>query len=214
MSSGRTYHESCPLAHSLDLIGERWALLVVREVMFGPRRFTDIQARLDTASSSVLTERLHRLVEAGIATRRRLPPPAASWVYELTEWGHGLRPAMIALARWGRQSPARDLDQATTPAAIAMAMLVHFEPSRARGLDLEVDLDLDGDQFRAVVRDASLHIGPPREKPAQARVRVARPHLKALVGGSKSSPRTLATVGVDIDGDSRAVVALLGTLTS
>lgn len=213
--TSRSYDESCALAHGLDVVGDRWALLVIRELMFGPRRFTDIQTRLSGASSSVLTDRLQQLVAAGVADRRRLPAPAASWVYDLTEWGRELRPAMLALAAWGRRSPGRNGSLTTTPAAIAMAILLHFDPARADGLDAEVDLDLDGDRFRASVHDRALEITGTRDSAAAATVRADASSMKALIGPRRpGSARGWAAVGVELEGDHALAVRLLGTLTA
>ncbi|MEV1128723.1 winged helix-turn-helix transcriptional regulator [Agromyces sp. NPDC049794] len=212
-ASTRSYNESCALAHSLDLVGERWALLVVRELMFGPRRFTDIQERLSGASSSVLTDRLQRLTESGVVERHRLPPPSASWVYELTEWGAALEPAVLALAQWGRLSPSRSSELSTTPAAVAMSMLVHFDSAKARGLDVGVDFDIDGDRFRVVVSDERLRIGPPDGDSADANVRGSVADVRELIGIGGAPTRDLAAAGVQIEGEADAVAQLLETLT-
>ena len=87
MAGRRKYNSGCAVAHALDLVGERWAFLVVRDLVLGPERFTDLLAGLPGASADVLTQRLRELTEAGVLDRRRLSPPAASWVYELTPWG-------------------------------------------------------------------------------------------------------------------------------
>ncbi|GAA5157293.1 winged helix-turn-helix transcriptional regulator [Pseudonocardia eucalypti] len=101
----RTYGQACPIAHSLDMIGERWALLVVRELRLGPRRYVDLQAALPGIGPSVLAQRLRELVRVGVLRRRTLPPPSASKVYELTEWGAELEPVFAALRTWGMRSP-------------------------------------------------------------------------------------------------------------
>jgi DNA-binding HxlR family transcriptional regulator len=100
----RHYDQYCPIAHALDLVGERWALLVVRELMHGPKRYTDLAEHLSGIGTNVLAARLKDLEAAGIVERRTLPPPAASRVYELTEYGQALRPAMRELALWGARS--------------------------------------------------------------------------------------------------------------
>jgi DNA-binding HxlR family transcriptional regulator/putative sterol carrier protein len=99
----RSYHQFCPAARALDVVGERWTLLVVRELLVGPKRYTDLQGGLPGIGPNVLAERLRALVAAGLAKKRRLPPPAASSVYELTERGAALRPVMLALFQWGLQ---------------------------------------------------------------------------------------------------------------
>lgn len=100
----KRYDQYCPMAHALDLIGDRWALLVVRELMHGQKRYTDLAANLSGIGTNVLAARLKELEAAGIVARRTLPPPAASRVYELTEYGQELRPAMRELALWGARS--------------------------------------------------------------------------------------------------------------
>lgn len=101
----KSYGQYCPMAHALDLVGERWSLLVVRELLEeGPLRYTDLHARLDGCGTNILAARLKELERGGIVRRRKLPPPAASTVYELTEYGEGLRPVMHQLAHWGARS--------------------------------------------------------------------------------------------------------------
>jgi DNA-binding HxlR family transcriptional regulator len=97
----RSYQQFCPAARALDVVGERWTLLVVRELLFGPKRYTDLQAGLPGIGPNVLSDRLRSLESANVLRRRRLPPPAASTVYELTELGRGLRPVVFGLFEWG-----------------------------------------------------------------------------------------------------------------
>jgi DNA-binding HxlR family transcriptional regulator len=108
----KTYDQYCPVAHALDLVGDRWALLVVRELMRGPQRYTDLVEHLPGIGTNILAARLRDLESGGIVAKRRLPPPAASRVYELTEYGLGLKPALRELAIWGARSlgpPAEEL---------------------------------------------------------------------------------------------------------
>src|SRR3954468_5553856 len=109
--SRRRYDDACGTAHALDLIGERWALLVMRELMLGPKRFSDIRADLPGISANVLTQRLEGLERDGIVVRRRPPPPASGQVYELSEWGYQSLPVMGALGRWAVRSPGHDPGQ-------------------------------------------------------------------------------------------------------
>src|SRR3954467_1029444 len=97
MATTRTYEDSCGVAHGLDLVGERWALLVVRELMLGAKRFGELKADLPGVSANVLTHRLLELEAAGLLTRRKLPKPASVWVYELTDWARELEPVMQLL---------------------------------------------------------------------------------------------------------------------
>src|SRR5947208_8127728 len=97
--------DGCAAAHALELIGDRWALLVVRELVLGPKRFTDLRAGLPRISPNVLAQRLEELERTAIVRRRKLPAPAAAWVYELTDWGSQLEPVVMALGRWAARSP-------------------------------------------------------------------------------------------------------------
>jgi DNA-binding HxlR family transcriptional regulator len=101
---GRSYSQYCPIAHALDLVGERWALLIVRELINGPLRYTDLAERLSGIGTNILAARLRDLEAGGILRKRRLPPPAASQVYELTEHGAGLEHVLHSLARWGART--------------------------------------------------------------------------------------------------------------
>ena len=115
MARSRTHPDGCGIAHASDLLGQRWALLVVRELLLGPKRFTDLRAGIPDISPNVLGQRLRELEESGIVRRRKLAPPAAVQVYELTEWGRDLEPAVLALGRWASQIrllPARRRDGA------------------------------------------------------------------------------------------------------
>jgi DNA-binding HxlR family transcriptional regulator len=100
----KRYDQYCPVAHALDLVGDRWALLVVRELMHGPKRYTDLVEHLTGIGTNILASRLRDLEASGIVTKRKLPPPAASRVYELTDYGRELRPVMRELALWGARS--------------------------------------------------------------------------------------------------------------
>jgi DNA-binding HxlR family transcriptional regulator/putative sterol carrier protein len=99
----RSYNQFCATARALDVVGERWTLLVIRELMFGPKRYTDLQAGLPGIGPNILAARLRSLESAGVIRKRHLPPPAASTVYELSELGEGLRPVVLSLFEWGLQ---------------------------------------------------------------------------------------------------------------
>src|SRR6266542_1083409 len=105
MPTSRSYGDACGIARALDVVGERWALLVVRELLLGPQRFSDLRRALPGASSNLVADRLRELEGRGVVRRRRLPPPAASQVYELTDWGRELEPIVLALGNWGIRVP-------------------------------------------------------------------------------------------------------------
>ena len=124
----RTYGDRCGVARALDAVGERWALLVVRELLLGPKRFADLHRGLGGMSQNVLSQRLRDLEHAGVVRRRRLGPPAAVSVYELTERGADLEPVLMALGRWGREQPL-DGAEAFSTDALMLALRTTFDPS-------------------------------------------------------------------------------------
>ncbi len=143
----RWYEDACAAAHALDLVGERWALLVMRELMFGPRRFSDLRSSLPGISANVLTQRLEGLEAAGVLRRRRLPPPAAAQVYELTAWGYESEPIFQALGRWAARSPAHDPTLPFSAASLLLSLRTMLEPERAEGIDARVGFRLGGETF-------------------------------------------------------------------
>ena len=133
MPDRRSYGDSCGIARGLDVAGERWALLVVRELLLGPKRFTDLRAGLSNVSPDVLAQRLRELEQSGIVRRRKLPPPAAARVYELTERGAELEPVLLALGRWGSAVPLSEQPSPLSPDALAVALKTMFDPAAAAG---------------------------------------------------------------------------------
>src|SRR5450756_2718555 len=126
MAIMRSYHDACGMAHALDLVGERWALLVVRELVLGPKRYTDLRADLPGISTTVLAHRLDELEQTGVVRRRRLAPPAGSTVYELTDWGQELEPVIRQLGRWGARSPTLSLIHISEPTRLGMISYAVF----------------------------------------------------------------------------------------
>jgi DNA-binding HxlR family transcriptional regulator len=124
--SVRSYGESCGIAHAFDLIGDRWAAMIVRELLLGPQRFTDLNAALLGASPSVLSDRLRALVDRGIVLRRSGPPPGRGQLYQLTPWGRLLRPILAALGDWALASPGMDRAAPLSDDAAALALATHF----------------------------------------------------------------------------------------
>ena len=123
------YEQYCPVAHALELVGERWSLLIVRELLKGPRRYTDLAEALPRIGTNVLAARLKDLEGCGIVAKRRLPPPTPAQVYELTPYGVALKPVMRELARWGLRSlPAPGDDEALAPGWLRGALDTFFAP--------------------------------------------------------------------------------------
>jgi DNA-binding HxlR family transcriptional regulator len=154
----KRYDQYCPIAHALELIGERWSILVVRELMHGPKRYTDLADHLPGIGTNILAARLRDLEACGIIAKRTLPPPAASRVYELTDYGRELKPAMRELALWGARSlgPPTD-DEQLFPGWLANAVDVVLAPIAPRGRF----------EFRSGEEIASLVDGEARPEPVE-----------------------------------------------
>lgn len=140
MPTTRTYGDACAIARALDVVGERWALLVVRELLLGPQRFSDLRAALPHASSNLVADRLRELTTRGVVRRRRLPPPAGSWVYELTEWGRGLEPVLLGLGEWAMDVPLPPPPVTLSPTSALLYLRGAGRPSLRRAT-FRVDLD-------------------------------------------------------------------------
>ncbi|MGW3353126.1 winged helix-turn-helix transcriptional regulator [Nonomuraea rubra] len=182
MVGKRRYGDGCAIAHALELVGERWALLVVRELILGPKRFTDLRAGLPGVSADVLTQRLRELGEAGIVQRRKLSPPAGSWIYELTGWGAELEPIITDLARWSSRSPALPHDLPLSADSAALSLKALYASADGEALDLTVGLRLGEHHFLVRMDGDRLHLARVESLPAQ-------PDLVI-----ETSPQTLAAV--------------------
>jgi DNA-binding HxlR family transcriptional regulator len=154
----RRYEDACGVAHALELIGERWAPLVLRELMFGPRRFSELRADLSGISANVLTQRLSELEARGLIRKVQLPPPASVQVYEATEWGLEAAPVMRALGRWGVRSPAHDPGRFVSAVSIMMSMQTMFDAARAGDLNARIGFRFGETQFVADIRDGSIDV--------------------------------------------------------
>ncbi len=204
MAGKRSYDDGCAAAFALDLIGERWALLVARELMFGPKRFSDLKADLRTITPNVLTQRLEDLEGAGIITRRRLPPPAASSVYELTPWGRALEPVLIELGRWGAQSPSLPQGRPISAASVVLSLRTLFDPSVAGDAKLRLSLTLDDAPFSIQLNDGVFDIAARHDGGnADAAVATSATVLDALLNGADAD-RAIARGELTLTGDRRA----------
>ena len=155
MPSARRYDDPCGIARALDVVGDRWALLVVRELIFGPKRFLQLRSGLHGVSPNVLSQRLHELEEAGIVRRDTLEPPASVAVYELTARGHALEPVLLELGRWGSQEPVTT-SRELSASALLVALKTVFDPGAA--IDATFALRVDGQWFRVTVAGPSIDI--------------------------------------------------------
>jgi DNA-binding HxlR family transcriptional regulator len=205
MATTRTYADGCAAAHALDLVGERWALLVVRELLLGPKRFTDLRLGLPHASPNVLAQRLRGLEAAGVVRRGKLPPPAASRIYELTEWGQDLEPVIIALGKWGVRSPSKPPDAELGVDSLILSFRTMFDPERAAGLGASYEFRLGEDRFRAEVAGGRLEIERGSAERPDATVETDAGTLAALVYDDLELGDALSSGELEINGDREAV---------
>jgi DNA-binding HxlR family transcriptional regulator len=154
----RRYDDACGLAHALELIGERWAMLVLRELAYGPRRFSELKADLSGISANVLTQRLAELEARGLVRKSRLPPPASVQVYEATAWGLEAAPVIAALGRWAARSPLHDPTLPMSHVSLMMSLQTLFSPERAQGLRARVGFRLGDASYVAIVSPDRLDV--------------------------------------------------------
>lgn len=209
-SKRRTYDDGCAAAHALDLVGERWALLVVRELLLGPKRFTDLRAGLPGASPNVLAQRLRELEGAGIVRRRKLPPPAASRVYELTEWGEELEPVIVRLGRWGARSPSKPRDAALGVDSLVLSMRTMFDPGAAEGFGASYELRFGEDRFCAVVDEGRFEISRGSADHPDAIVEADSDTIAGLLYAGRSLAEALDSGDLKVEGDRSAFERFLG----
>lgn len=202
---GKWYGDACGTAFALELIGERWSLLIVRELMFGGRRFSELRGGLPGISAKVLTERLQGLEHAGIARRRQLPPPASVQVYELTEWGYLAEDAIKALGRWAAQSPDHDPTLPLSAASLMLSLRTMFDPAKDAGGRLTGAIAIGDERFVVKLRKGRFHADRGEASAADFTIGapVAMP-IAAMVYG-KIALEELAEAGLTVTGDRRAL---------
>jgi len=157
--SQRTYGSYCGIARALEVVGERWALLVIRDLIQGPKRFTDLRRGLPRIPSNVLSARLKELERAGIVRRRLLPRPSTGIVYELTEYGRGLEDIVLRLGLWGaRMLGEPRLEDTVNPDSLMLALRATFRPEAARDLQASYELRLGEIVLHARIDKGSLEV--------------------------------------------------------
>jgi DNA-binding HxlR family transcriptional regulator len=210
----RSYQDGCSTGHALDVIGERWALLIVRDLLFGPKRFTDLQAGLAHGSPNVLTQRLRELEDAAVVRRRRLPPPASANVYELTEWGAELEPILMGLQRWGARSPSMPHDIPVGCDAAMLALKNMFDHKAASGVRIGAEVRFATDSFGLRVDDGTIDISRGSADHADLVIHTDPQTLEALAFGGLSV-RSAERAGVlKFDGDRTQLDRLLCLFTA
>jgi len=199
----RKYGQGCGTAHALDLVGDRWALLVVRELVLGPKRFTDLRDGLPGIGPNVLSQRLKELEDASVLRRRTLPPPAGSTVYELTEWGSELEEIVVRLGRWGARSPEMPRVAETQPEWLVLGMRAVYEPEEDPVPTL-YEFRFGNEVFWARVDDGSLKVGRGAASAPDAVLTSDVETVAKLMRGELKSAAALRSGAVKLDGERAA----------
>jgi DNA-binding HxlR family transcriptional regulator len=198
----RSYNQFCGLAHALDVVGERWSLLVVRELLLGPKRFTDLRAGLPAVPTNVLSTRLRELEAAGVLAKRTLPPPAAATVYELTEHGRGLEDAVFALGRWGAVTLGRPgPDRALRSGWLGVACKAFADREAARGVHGVCEFRLDDGTFHACIADGEIDLADGRAPDADLVLETTNIGLLGLLGGMLDAGEAIRSGAVRVSGE-------------
>jgi DNA-binding HxlR family transcriptional regulator len=211
MANKRTYNDACGMGRALDLVGERWALHVVRELLLGPKRFTDLRTSLPGVSPDVLSQRLRELEGNGILRHHKLPPPAASHVYELTGVGLALEPAIMALGRWGGANgpePGEGMSMSLDAHLVSLRTL--FRPDLAGDLETTVNLLLADHPFRAHVAAGRIELERGEDPSPDSTLRTDPATLLDLIHGRAELSATLKAGTAQVSGDADTMAQFLG----
>lgn len=211
---GKWYQDACGTAFAMELVGERWSMLIVRELMLGGRRFSDLRASLPGISAKVLTERLAGLEHAGVLVRRKLAPPAGTQIYELTEWGYLAEPAIQELGRWAARSPLHNPQLPLSPVSFMLSLRTMIDHEAARSLDATVGFTVSGESFLAELRDGKMPVR--RAEPGEGEIRFEADEplpLLRVFYGKQPIEGALQDGGIRLTGDkalAERFVALFG----
>ncbi|MGI8665217.1 MAG: winged helix-turn-helix transcriptional regulator [Jatrophihabitans sp.] len=212
MSTKRSYNEGCSVSHALDLVGDRWALLVVRELLLGPKRFSDLRDGLCGASSNILSKRLQDLEAIGVLRKYRADAPVSGPVYELTDWGRALEPVLFALGLWGTKSPFWDPKAPSTVDSLVLALRAQAEFMFAGGAPVAGTCDMRVDEYRLFTLrfgDAGLDIARASAADPDAVVEIDAGTLKLLINGDETLDDAIEAGRLTLGGDERLIRSLL-----
>jgi DNA-binding HxlR family transcriptional regulator/putative sterol carrier protein len=207
----RSYNQFCALAYALDAVGERWTLLIIRELLTGPRRFKDLAEGLPGISTNLLSERLKSLEQQGILCRRVLPPPAGSTVYDLTAKGMALEKAVLELGRWGSRLLPDSLEGPEMPSigATALAIKAFFHPQQAQGVDETYELHLDDEVIQVQITGGQLHVTQGQALKADVVLYTRMPVFMDLFCGQITPEQAISAGLIRIEGDPSALSRFL-----
>jgi DNA-binding HxlR family transcriptional regulator len=207
----RTYNQYCGLAYALDVVGERWTLLIVRELIAGPRRFKDLIEGLPDISTNLLADRLRSLEQQGILRRRVLPPPAGSTVYELTDVGQGLETALLELGKWGSRFVPPSAEGVTVLGlnSYALTLKTFFRPEQAQGLDETYELHIGREVLQVQIAEGTIEVQQGTALKAGAVFHTDIETYLALLLGQIAPDAAIAEGSIRVEGDPAALSRLL-----
>jgi DNA-binding HxlR family transcriptional regulator len=205
MSTTRSYGDACGIARALDVVGERWALLVVRELLLGPQRFSDLRRALARASSNIVADRLRELEDRGVVARRTLPPPAASSVYELTARGRELEPIVLALGGWGIDAPHPPGPETLSATSVLLFLRGSVRPAG----DAVYRVELDERVWTVRAAGGEVHVEPGEPPEPDAILRTDAVTLNALLEDASGLDAAIARGDVVASGDMSALRGLI-----
>lgn len=209
--TSRSYNQYCGLAYALDIVGERWTLLIIRELFAGPRRFTDLMEGLPGISTNLLSARLKRLEEQGLLNRRVLPPPAGSTVYGLTSLGQALEAALLELGKWGSQfvPPAPDEASVLHASSYALTLKTFFRPEQAQGIDETYELHIDNEVLQVHIKEGEIQVQQGATLKADAIFQTDIATYLALLQGRIDPEEAISQGLIRIKGDPAALSRFL-----
>ena len=207
----RSYDQYCGLAYALDIVGERWTLLIIRELIPGPRRFTDLVKGLPGISTNLLAERLRSLEQQGIIGRRVLPPPAGSMVYELTPLGQALEKTLLELGKWGSQfvPPAAHGAALLNVGSYALTLKTFFRPEQAQGVRETYELRIDDEVLQVQIKDGEIEVQQGEALRADVIFQTDVATYLGLLQGKIQPDEAMAEDFIQIEGDLEALSRFL-----
>ena len=209
--SNKSYNQYCGLAYALDIVGERWTILIIRELMAGPRRFTDLIAGLPGISTNLLSERLKNLEQQGILSRRVLPPPAASVVYELTPVGRALEKTLLELGKWGSRfvPPAANGATLLPVGSYALTLKTFFRPELAQDVEETYELHIDHEVLQVQIKAGEIHVQQGESRTAAVIFQTDMPTYLGLLQRQIKPDEAISEGLIQIEGDPAALSRFL-----
>jgi DNA-binding HxlR family transcriptional regulator len=209
--TSRSYNQYCGLAYALDIVGERWTILIIRELIAGPRRFTDLVEGLPGISTNLLAERLKSLEQQGMLRRRVLPPPAASTVYELTSLAQALETSLLELGKWGSQFVPPSAEGATVlnVGSYALTLKTFFRPEQAQAVNETYELHIDNEVLRVRIKAGEIDVRQGENQNADVIFYTDMPTYLGLLQRKIQPDEAISGGLIRIEGDPAALTRFL-----